>query len=93
MKSRAAQIYAVLDKPQCNRKKKKQYNPYRRFNQRKSAKPLAQSTLITQAGSESVGLCQENQLVIRSPEKNCRPNLVCTNHMSFLVSTNLCGTG
>ena len=30
--------------------------------------------------------------MIRSTEKNCRPKLVCINHLSFLVSTNLCGT-
>ena len=38
---------------------------------------------ITQAGSVSVGL----------PGELARPKLVCTNHMGFLVSTNLCGTG
>ena len=35
----------------------------------KSANALAQAALRTQAGSGCVGFCEENQLVILSPEK------------------------
>ena len=60
----------------------------------KSVNALAQAALRTQAGSGCVGFCEENQLVILSPEKNySRPRLQPRFWMTKFVSANLSSVG